>query len=778
MNVNLNTTNPYTYAKWKRYYTDVSEAAELPALYNNYLIEWKEEKERLAKLNTEYTRDTYIQFLKNINLSTIDPSAREFLSKLDTDDIYELELSVHYYVEIIKNQLKNIRSIREETKFIPEKNKLKNSKLGIKNYLHNLITRALFNKEFVTEGTETDLKDINVPQISNKLTINLETYAADSATYKTHNVDKDLILDIKNRVKKETTQTKNEPSKIIQLLTINNNNKQLRLRLNNISTPNSMISINDPFDNFDRLPPRYFRGENKKLENLIFTYERELIKKYVANDLYHINGNTESVTVNKLFDNINTTNNLSQRHTPSLFYNLTDLKNKEIYPQQLSFKNTGVTNFYSSDITFNITLSAITDSNYVVPNPYKYQPGVKNIGYIKSKNTGEIIRNIKYKPTVPLVFKAKTDIFKNPTDSSSIDIYNNKIIRNYGYQSKENSLDYTFTGINRREDNISFWDDAPEQIDWNNSDTYPVSVLNIYPEQDRLNDLLISNKTGINIRSDIYGNEFYHIKPVYPKRKAGTSYISSDSSSSSECITAADYYDGLFFSSMLEAISSSYYDSTGTLYGSLTGMYDTFITSHSVSANGTPTVAGQTSDGSKDNFFAPLSTVACSAITIQALSRGSVSADDVVDCGGFAEHPGTSTNLVAQYFADTTIPYFTIDTSTIYSTGTTYESASLNNFADSDTHLFEQQHVSAGEVYVRNVASQLIEPLSTAFVNVFNKHNTGSTKSNILSTSNIVYFDIIENTIVVQTSAETVTELYKFEDGMFKNGASSKSIVT
>ena len=61
---------------------------------------------------------------------------------------------------------------------------------------------------------------------------------------------------------------------------------------------------------------------------------------------------------------------------------------------------------------------------------------------------------------------------------------------------------------------------------------------------------------------------------------------------------------------------------------------------------------------------------------------------------------------------------------------------------------------------------------------MFNKHNTGSTKSNILSTSNIIYFDIIESTIVVQTSAETVTELYKFEDGKFKNGASSKSIIT
>ena len=91
---------------------------------------------------------------------------------------------------------------------------------------------------------------------------------------------------------------------------------------------------------------------------------------------------------------------------------------------------------------------------------------------------------------------------------------------------------------------------------------------------------------------------------------------------------------------------------------------------------------------------------------------------------------------------------------------------------------YQLQFISAGEIYVRNIFTQTVDPLSTAFVNVFNKHTTGDTKSNILSTSNILDFDVIENTIYIQTSAETVTELYDFVDGTFKNNASSKSIVT
>ena len=150
-----------------------------------------------------------------------------------------------------------------------------------------------------------------------------------------------------------------------------------------------------------------------------------------------------------------------------------------------------------------------------------------------------------------------------------------------------------------------------------------------------------------------------------------------------------------------------------------------------------------------------------------------------IDGGPFLNHPGTSTDLLKGYFTDTTVPYFTIDATAIYTnTETTWESSSLNDFATSAVRLFYQQFISAGEIYVRNIYTQTVDPLSTAFVNVFNKHTTGDTKSNILSTSNILDFDIIENTIYIQTSAETVTELYDFVDGTFKNNASSKSIIT
>ena len=61
-------------------------------------------------------------------------------------------------------------------------------------------------------------------------------------------------------------------------------------------------------------------------------------------------------------------NNLTQRYNPNLYSTPLNLKSTEIFPYQLSFKNTGTTNFYSNGLTFNINLSTFKGREYVVPN--------------------------------------------------------------------------------------------------------------------------------------------------------------------------------------------------------------------------------------------------------------------------------------------------------------------------------------------------------------------------------------------------------------------------
>ena len=58
------------------------------------------------------------------------------------------------------------------------------------------------------------------------------------------------------------------------------------------------------------------------------------------------------------------------------------------------------------------------------------------------------------------------------------------------------------------------------------------------------------------------------------------------------------------------------------------------------------------------------------------------------------------------------------------------------------------------------------------------KKNFVGVKCATIKTDDIRDFDIIDNTIYIQTGTETLTELYNFEDGKFKIAASSNSLIS
>ena len=238
MTIDLNTTNPLSFVEWKQYYNDNRNATELSILYNNYLVDWKEQKQTNTDTKNNYTRSIYTQFLKNLTLDTLDHEVGRFLNEIDTDDIYELELGVHYFVNIIRNQVLSVKELRDEATFSTTKNKLKTSKAGIKQYLKNYISKLLSNKDFITENTDSSTTDINVEKIANAISIDIEHYVSDEFIYNIHPIDKDLVDNIENRVLRESNS-----KSIYQLITINKNGKQYKIETNNISTPSALLGI-------------------------------------------------------------------------------------------------------------------------------------------------------------------------------------------------------------------------------------------------------------------------------------------------------------------------------------------------------------------------------------------------------------------------------------------------------------------------------------------------------------------------------------------------------
>jgi hypothetical protein len=201
-------------------------------------------------------------------------------------------------------------------------------------------------------------------------------------------------------------------------------------------------------------------------------------------------------------------------------------------------------------------------------------------------------------------------------------------------------------------------------------------------------------------------------------------------------------------------------------------MYDEFVVNDNTNCD-----LG-TLNGEGISFFGPLSTYSCTDLHTIALSCGSVSAVSAIDGGSFKNHPGSSQDLVKNYFSETTVEFYTIDSTQIYSNITTaYESASLNQPTATRFQLFEQQYEEYGEIFVRNIHSQEVLTLKESMSAVFNKHGA-ATKGRIYTSNKIQDFDIIEDSIYIQTNVETITEKYSFKDGTFKNDAGSKSIIT
>ena len=84
----------------------------------------------------------------------------------------------------------------------------------------------------------------------------------------------------------------------------------------------------------------------------------------------------------------------------------------------------------------------------------------------------------------------------------------------YGYQSREQDLNQSASGVSRIQDNIDFWSGDKSNI-WKNDDIWPgIDVLDEYPYKKRQDSLLIDTGTPVYRGSDIFNNDFSLIKQI------------------------------------------------------------------------------------------------------------------------------------------------------------------------------------------------------------------------------------------------------------------------
>ena len=722
--MNIDTLKPYTLKEYKQYNRDIVNIDELSALYNNYLIEWKEYKTTSATDDSNYRSNIYKEFLKNIELTNIDPEIKIYLDQIDYDDPYELDLAVHYFTINLNNEINRTIEYRDEIKFTPTKNNLKASAEGVTKYLKAHLMRLLKQDKFKTLA---NVSSLNIAQISNKVKINLIQYASNNII----GDESGALIDSINRTDFKQS-IKNQSKDTLQVLKITNKGKKKYLK----SSFKSKVSVNVVYDDWSRLPVRYFANEKKTIDNLVTNLADKLKEKYLGTDVFQLSGDGTSYTLNKIFQAENKNSYLYKLYNPIAVSSYGALIKKKKLPYQLSFGNTGLATALSKNLSFNVNLSAL-NGEFIIPDPYRVQPGQGATGIKKN---------------APINFNSENSWIKN-NENNSINVVDRKALKSTGYQSRENSLEYSPIGINKVTDEISFWNGS-NQIDWKNSDVYKRESLNVFPEAERFNDLLIKNNTATQIKNDIFGNEFILYKSTSPKRYGDSSFIISTSTTIGTLSSCA-FYDGLYFNGVLSAISAA----DPSTYDSLTAVFDTSL------YNDVSTCTGL------NNFSAPLTGFTCDEINNAILSG--LSGDHYVDAGPFVNHPCKSSDFVQGFFVKTQVPFNTLAISNSFTT--TYELTSLNNPTTSVTPIYDETYTTPGSAFVRDITSQKIYTLYEKLSGVFLKLPTSAQSA--ISANEITNLDIVGSTIYIQTSANTFTEKYNYDGDRFTVAMPSVSLL-
>ena len=723
--MNLDTLKPYTLKEYRQYNRDIVNIDKLSALYNNYLIEWKEYKTTKTTDDSNYRSNIYKEFLKNIEITNTNSDIKLYLDQIDYDDPYELDLAVHYFTINLNNEINRTIEYRDEIKFTPTKNNLKASPEGVTKYLKAHLMRLLKQEKFKTLAGVTSF---NTTEISNKIKINLIQYASNNTI---GDESGDLIESLNRTDFKQSIRNKSKET--LQVLKISNKGQKKYLK----TSFKSKVSVNVVYDDWSRLPVRYFANENKTFDNLISNITDKLKEKYLGTDVYQLSGDSTEYTLNKIFEAENTNSYLYKFYNPIAVDSYGSLIKKKKIPYQLSFGNAGLATALSKNLSFNVNLSAL-DGEFIIPDPYRIQPG-------------KGATNSKLK--APINFNAETDWIKN-NENNSINVIDKKVLKSTGYQSRENSLDYSPIGINKVTDEISFWNGS-NQIDWKNSDVYKRENLNRFPEAERFNDLLIKNNTATQIKNDIFGNEFILFKSTSPKRYGDSSFIISTTATTVGTLTSCAFYDGLYFNGVLSAISAA----DPSTYDSLTAVFDTSLFNDVSTCTGT------------NNFSAPLTGFTCDEIDTAMLSG--LSGDHYVDAGPFVNHPCKSSDFVQGFFVKTQVPFNTLAISNGFTT--TYELTSLNNPTTSVTPVYDETYTTPGSAFVRDINSQKIYTLYEKLSGVFLKLPTSA--QNAISANEITNLDVIGSTIYIQTSANTFTEKYNYDGDKFTVARPSVSLL-
>ena len=120
---------------------------EYSSFYSSYLKEWHSKQGGTKEEQKTLFKDYYRQFIKEIVVNYTTETEKRFLEKIDFNDPADLDVAIPFFANRLKDIALFYKKKRDEGKYVIDRNKMKGSQTGLEKAIFDNIYNFIFNSE-------------------------------------------------------------------------------------------------------------------------------------------------------------------------------------------------------------------------------------------------------------------------------------------------------------------------------------------------------------------------------------------------------------------------------------------------------------------------------------------------------------------------------------------------------------------------------------------------------------------------------------------------------
>jgi hypothetical protein len=337
---------------------------EYSSFYSSYLQAWHANQGgSVEEQKTQFT-DYYRQFIKEIVVNYTTETEKRFLEKIDFNDPADLDVAIPFFANRLKDIALFYKKKRDEGKYVIDRNKMKGSQTGLEKAIFDNIYNFIFNSE-----DALDTQNDEVFKAVQGLGVEIEEFVDVYGDY----FDAPTTAN-GNNINEIDTKYWLDPEGIKAITGDENFIGAIRTFTINppAITPEEYDAICNPDNDLVQLYNQYKKGGIPL--NEFYALKRALVQKYIGTDVYYIDTSTTPATSGLMLAADNPAANalnLQGADTATVPSN----EQKLLRDVGLNFQPDDIGLFKLQAETYNYEIDSATLANntvYIFPDPAKF----------------------------------------------------------------------------------------------------------------------------------------------------------------------------------------------------------------------------------------------------------------------------------------------------------------------------------------------------------------------------------------------------------------------